>query len=131
MTAQNMETAIKADQLTITVDLSKEFGKSKSEKNMIIASSRGAVALKDGAKLNLNIYRVLGEVKSRKFNSEMQNIAVKPITDSTIQITVDLRKDFGKSSSGKTNIIASSRGNRQLFPENYPSYYMGLNIYRK
>lgn len=131
MSTQNMKTEINADQLRIEVDLSQEFGKSKSEKNMIIASSRGAVALESGAKLNLNVYRVLGETKPRKYKSSMQNVEVKPISDTTIEITVDLRKEFGLSSSGKSIIIASSRGNRQLFPKEYPMYYMGLNVYRK
>ena len=56
----NMKTTVKDDKLTIEVDLSKNFGKSKSGKTTIIASSHGAelVPHKDGTvSVNLNVYR--------------------------------------------------------------------------
>jgi len=38
---KNIETSVSGDTLTIKVDLSKEFGPSKSGKTIIIASSEG------------------------------------------------------------------------------------------
>jgi len=44
--------------LTITVDLSKEFGPSSSGKTIIIASTEGNVAVPDrDEKVGLNVYR--------------------------------------------------------------------------
>jgi len=45
--------------LTITVDISKEFGKSASGKSIIIASTEGNVSIpeKEEIKIGLNIYR--------------------------------------------------------------------------
>jgi len=45
-----------------------------------------------------------------------------------LTITVDLTKEFGPSSSGKTVIIASTEGNFRL-PER--EEVVGLNVYRK
>ena len=45
--------------LTITVDISKEFGKSSSGKSIIIGSTEGNVSIpeKEDIKIGLNIYR--------------------------------------------------------------------------
>jgi len=45
-----------------------------------------------------------------------------------LTITVDLSKDFGPSSSGKTIIIASTEGNVSV-PDREEK--VGLNVYRK
>ena len=45
-----------------------------------------------------------------------------------LTITVDLTKEFGPSSSGKTIIIASTEGNLRL-PER--EEVVGLNVYRR
>jgi hypothetical protein len=50
------------------------------------------------------------------------------ITGNILTITVDLTKEFGPSSSGKTIIIASTEGNFSL-PER--TEVVGLNVYRK
>lgn len=55
---QNVETKIEGNKLVITVDLTKDFGKSKSGKSTIVASTGGNVTLPDGkTKLGLNVYR--------------------------------------------------------------------------
>ena len=55
---KNIETKIAGSILTITVDLSKEFGPSASGKTTIIASSEGNVGVgKDDIKMGLNVYR--------------------------------------------------------------------------
>jgi len=45
--------------LTITVDISKEFGKSASGKGIIISSTEGNVSIpdKEEIKIGLNVYR--------------------------------------------------------------------------
>lgn len=58
----------------------------------------------------------------------MDNIEMK-IVGNKLLIEVDLSQDFGKSSSGKTTVVASSRGNAEI--PGYPGTFMGLNIYRK
>ncbi|HEX6079417.1 MAG TPA: hypothetical protein VF197_07285 [Methylomirabilota bacterium] len=45
-----------------------------------------------------------------------------------LTITVDLSKEFGPSSSGKTIIVASTEGNVTV-PEREEK--IGLNVYRK
>jgi hypothetical protein len=49
---------VKGDMLTITVDLSKRFGPSKTGKTMIVATSAGNVSIpgKPSIKCGLNVY---------------------------------------------------------------------------
>lgn len=57
----------------------------------------------------------------------MKNVELQ-IDGNILTIRVDLTKEFGPSSSGKTIIIASTEGNVAL-PERAEK--IGLNIYRK
>ena len=56
---QNVDCKIAGNKLTITVDLSKSFGNSKSGNSEIIASSQGNQSLpgKEDIKIGLNIYK--------------------------------------------------------------------------
>jgi hypothetical protein len=56
---KNVETKVEKNILTITVDLNKTFGPSKSGKTIIIASSEGNQKIEgsDGAIIGLNIYK--------------------------------------------------------------------------
>ncbi|MDR3540921.1 MAG: hypothetical protein P4L69_08175 [Desulfosporosinus sp.] len=56
---KNCEMKLDGNILTITADISKEFGKSASGKSIIIASSEGNVSIpdKEEIKIGLNIYR--------------------------------------------------------------------------
>lgn len=45
-----------------------------------------------------------------------------------LTIRVDLSKDFGRSSSGKTTVIATTRGNIRI---DGTEAIIGLNIYKK
>lgn len=59
----------------------------------------------------------------------MKNITVKVDKNQAV-ITVDLTKDFGPSSSGKSNIVATTEGNQQL--EGAPDgVKFGLTVYKK
>jgi hypothetical protein len=58
---KNVEMKIEANILTITVDLTKEFGPSSSGKTIIIASTEGNVAIPErDEKVGLNVYRKKG-----------------------------------------------------------------------
>jgi len=56
---KNCEMKLDGNILTITVDISKEFGKSASGKSIIIATTEGNVSIpdKEEIKIGLNIYR--------------------------------------------------------------------------
>ena len=55
---KNCEMKLNGNILTITVDISKEFGKSASGKSIIIASTEGNVSIpeKEDIKIGLNVY---------------------------------------------------------------------------
>ena len=57
----------------------------------------------------------------------MKNVEMK-VDGNTLTIKVDLTKEFGPSSSGKTIIIASTEGNVSLADRDEK---VGLNVYRK
>jgi len=56
---KNCEMKLNGNILTITVDISKEFGKSASGKSITISSTEGNVSIpeNDDIKIGLNIYR--------------------------------------------------------------------------
>ncbi len=55
---KNVEMRVEGDLLTITIDLSKEYGPSSSGKTIIIASTEGNVTVPDREeKIGLNVYR--------------------------------------------------------------------------
>ena len=54
---KNIEITQKDQTLTIKVDLSKEFGRSKSGKTIIIATTGGNKEVADGIHMGLNIYK--------------------------------------------------------------------------
>ncbi len=58
----------------------------------------------------------------------MKNVEMS-VEGNTLVIKVDLAKEFGPSSSGKTIIIASTEGNVSV--PGMEDKKVGLNIYRK
>ena len=58
----------------------------------------------------------------------MKNVEMK-VEDNILIIKVDLTKEYGPSSSGKTIIIASTEGNISI--PNKEDIKIGLNIYKK
>lgn len=56
---KNVEMKVEKDKLVITVDLTKSFGRSKSGKTEIIATTEGNVSVKErpDVKIGLNIYK--------------------------------------------------------------------------
>ena len=58
----------------------------------------------------------------------MKNIEMK-LEGNILTIKVDLTKEFGPSSSGKTIIIASTEGNVAV--DGHEEVKVGLNVYKK
>jgi len=58
----------------------------------------------------------------------MKNVEMK-LDGDVLTIKVDLSKEFGLSSSGKSVIIASTEGNQSV--EGKEEVKIGLNIYKK
>jgi hypothetical protein len=58
----------------------------------------------------------------------MKNVEMS-VDGNILTIKVDLTKDFGPSTSGKTIIIASSEGNQSI--PGKEAVKIGLNVYRK
>lgn len=58
----------------------------------------------------------------------MKNVEMT-IDGNILTIKVDLTKDFGPSTSGKTIIIASSEGNQSI--PGKEAIKIGLNVYKK
>jgi ABC-type polar amino acid transport system ATPase subunit len=58
----------------------------------------------------------------------MKNVDMQ-IKDGKLVITVDLSKQFGPSSSGKSTIIASTEGNASI--PGREEIKIGLNVYQK
>jgi len=56
---KNVEMSIEGTTLTIKVDISKDYGESKSGKSFTIASTEGNISIPDNEdiKIGLNIYR--------------------------------------------------------------------------
>lgn len=116
--------------LEIKVDLTKEFGQSKSGKTVIIATTEGnqpVTGLND-VKVGLNIYRPVNAEKSLEgalFNVLGNNITGS-VKDNILTLKVDTAKNFGMSKSGKSKIIATTSGNVGI---GLGSIKCGLNVY--
>lgn len=58
----------------------------------------------------------------------MKNVNLE-LSGDILTITVDISKDFGRSSSGKTTVIASTLGNQPV--PGREEVKIGLNVYKK
>lgn len=58
----------------------------------------------------------------------MKNIDMK-LEGNILTIKVDISKEFGISSSGKSVIIATTEGNQPIVPDH--EVKIGVNVYRK
>jgi hypothetical protein len=125
---KNAELAVEGDLLTITVDLSKEFGPSKSGKTTIIASSEGNKSIPGRPeKIGLNIYKQEAKRAVKGRRQTFKNVETD-VKGDALTIKVDLSKEFGPSRSGKTVIVASTEGNQLVYGREEK---IGLNVYRK
>lgn len=58
----------------------------------------------------------------------MKNIEMK-VKGNKLTIEIDLSKEFGQSSSGKSTIVASSGGNVSV--PDHEDIKIGINVYKK
>ncbi len=125
---KNVEMTVDGDVLTLNIDLSKEFGPSKSGKTIIVASTEGNKSVPGRTeKVGLNIYRQEAKKPSKGRKDSFKNVEMD-LQGDLLKITVDLSKEFGPSKSGKTVIIASTEGNQLVYLREEK---IGLNVYRK
>jgi hypothetical protein len=125
---KNVEMSVEGDLLTITVDLSKEFGPSKSGKTTIVASTEGNKSVPGRTeKVGLNIYKKEDKKPVKGRRKSFKNVEMD-VRQDMLTLTVDLSKEFGPSKSGKTIIMASTEGNQLVFERDEK---IGLNVYRK
>ena len=59
----------------------------------------------------------------------MKNVKMS-LDGNILTIKVDLTKDFGPSASGKTIMIGSTLGNKQV-SRKFPNVRVGVNVYKK
>ncbi|MFH0959087.1 MAG: hypothetical protein V1897_10335 [Pseudomonadota bacterium] len=124
---KNVEIETLEETLIIRVDLSKEFGPSKSGKTIIVASTEGNKTLPGRSeKIGLNVYKDINAVKKSGNKKSFKNMEME-VNGETLTIKVDLSKELGPSKSGKTVIIGSTGGNQFVFGR---SEKIGLNVYK-
>lgn len=125
---KNVEMTVLGDVLTLAIDLSKEFGPSKSGKTIIVASTEGNKSVPGRVeKVGLNVYRQEAKKPGKGRKQSFKNVEMD-VQGDLLKITVDLSKEFGPSKSGKTVIIASTEGNQLVYLREEK---IGLNVYRK
>ena len=124
----NVELSVDKNILSIVVDLSQDFGPSKSGKTIIVASTRGNKSVPGREeKIGLNIYRQANDRTAKGRQRSFKNVEMD-VKGDILAITIDLSKDFGPSKSCQTTIIASTEGNRLVFGREEK---IGLNVYKK
>jgi len=125
----NIKWEFQDKKLLIQFDLTKEYGKSSSGKTIIVANSHGSKRLQ-GTKIFLGMiaykYPEKKKVKPKK-KREMQNIALA-LKNNIVTLSIDTEKDYGPSSTDKSIIIASSRGNQLI---EGTDVYIGINIFKQ
>jgi hypothetical protein len=125
---KNVDMDVQGDNFTVTIDLSKEFGPSKSGKTIIVASTEGNKTIPGRIeKIGLNVYRQPDKKGSKGRRQSFKNVAMA-VEGDRLSITVDLSVELGPSKSGKTIMIASTGGNQLVYGREEK---IGLNLYRK
>ncbi len=125
---KNVEMLVEGDLLTITVDMSQEFGPSKSGKTTIVASTEGNKSVPGREeKIGLNIYKQETAKPATGRRNSFKNVEMA-LNGAILTIKTDLSQEYGPSKSGKTIIIASTEGNQLVYGRGEK---IGLNVYRK
>ncbi|MEW6532442.1 MAG: hypothetical protein AB1473_16545 [Thermodesulfobacteriota bacterium] len=124
---KNVHLAMQGDSLTVTVDLSQDFGPSKSGKNTIVASTSGNKTIPGREeRIGLNVYRSESGKATVGRKRQFKNMTLS-VEGDQLTITVDLSENLGPSKSGQTMLVASTGGNQTVFSR---MEKIGLNIYR-
>jgi len=124
---KNVHLEAQGDTLTVTVDLSQDFGPSKSGKNTIVASTGGNKTIPGREeKIGLNVYRSESGKATVGRKGQFKNVTLS-VDGDKLTITADLSQNLGPSKSGQTMLVASTGGNQTVCSR---SEKIGLNIYR-
>ncbi len=125
---KNVEFSVDGDVLTVTVDLTKDFGPSKSGRNNIVATTEGNKTLPGrDERIGMTVYREIDpKLVKRGAKDSFKNLRMQ-VEDNKLIIYVDLTQAVGPSKSGKNIIISSTGGNQLVFTRQEK---IGLNVYR-
>ncbi len=125
---KNVEMEISGNTLIIRVDLSQDFGPSKSGRNNIVATTEGNKTISGREeRIGMTVYREIDPKLVKKgAKDSFKNLRMEVEKDNLI-LFIDLQAEIGPSKSGKNLIIASTGGNQLVLgrPEK-----IGLNVYR-
>lgn len=126
---KNVELRVDDTVLTIVIDLSKDFGPSKSGRTNIVATTEGnkTVPGRD-ERIGMTVYRELDPKLLKKGAKDSFKNVKMQIDKEMLSISIDLSVEVGPSKSGKNMILATTGGNQLVFtrPEK-----IGLNVYRQ
>lgn len=125
---KNVELVFDKDMLTVMVDLTKDFGPSKSGRNNLVATTEGNKTLPGrDERIGMTVYREIEpKVVKRGAKDSFKNLRMQ-VEGDTLTIFIDLTQEVGPSKSGKNIIISSSGGNQLVFTRQEK---IGLNVYR-
>lgn len=125
---KNVEFSVDKDVLTITVDLTKDFGPSKSGRNNIVATTEGNKTIPGrDERIGMTIYREIEPKQIKRGAKDSFKNLMMQVKDDILTISVNLTQEVGPSKSGKNIIISSSGGNQLVFSRQEK---IGLNVYR-
>ncbi len=125
---KNVELVCDKDMLTVIVDLTKDFGPSKSGRNNLVATTEGNKTLPGREeRIGMTVYREIEpKVVKRGAKDSFKNLRMQ-VEEDTLTMLVDLTQEVGPSKSGKNIIISSTGGNQLVFTRQEK---IGLNVYR-
>jgi hypothetical protein len=117
---ENVEIATSGSQCSFTIDLSKDLGDSQSGKAVVIATSHQFKPV-PGTDLTCSVMVCKPSKKKEEPIPESSDAALAgcdnirwSIDGQTLALKFDTSKSFGNSSTGKSTIVASSRGMKAL-----------------
>ncbi len=125
----NVILEMRGKKMVIKFDLTTELGPSAKGKTILVANSKGGRRI-EGTDISFGLIAYKYPEQHRfkaKQKREFYNIDVQ-VEGDIVKLTIDITKDFGLSSTGKSVIIASSRGNQ---PIEGTYILFGLNVYKK
>lgn len=125
---KNVELKIDNDTLAVSVDLSKDFGPSKSGRNNIVGTTEGNKTLPGrDERIGMTVYKEIDpKVLKKGAKDSFKNLRMEVVGD-ILTVYIDLTQSVGPSKSGKNIIISSTGGNQLVFTRQEK---IGLNVYK-
>jgi len=129
--ATNVYMDVEHPVVMLSIDLTKSGAASASGKSTTVASTFGNKSIgSTGVSLGLNAFRkhdltLPSDDEEFKAPEGLKNITME-LRGSILKLSVDLSKDCGPSSTGKTTIVASTSGNKAI---GSTGVMLGLNMF--